>query len=240
MCRNRPAMQAKNSGVDGVMAEESLRKKVEKDVMKHSRWENKPCKWCGNIQVSSVIENLCATVIWTWPCQGMPPKFVRYALLSKHWQMRFGTPESQRHNLSSTAEVTVRPWTTREEKEKKRKRKDKLLSHLSSFQFHPLFSVMAWFKATVWEWAFAAHNNVIIWFAAQEWVRRLVPYVPTRAMWNCCAKIHRGAVYCGTAHSSHCFCALNDRPSHNGIKLETLCQCDMHADWKFTGPEVRN
>lgn len=24
------------------------------------------------------------------------------------------------------------------------------------------------------------------------------------------------------------------------IKMETLCQCDMHADWKFMGPEVRN
>lgn len=119
------------------------------------------------------------------------------------------------------------------------KKKDKLLSHLSSLQFHPLFSAMAWFKATVWEWAFAAHNNVIIWFAAREWARRVVAYVPTPAMWNCCAKIHRGAVYCGTAHSSHCFCALNDRLGHNGIKMDTLCQCDMHADWKFTGPEVR-
>lgn len=24
------------------------------------------------------------------------------------------------------------------------------------------------------------------------------------------------------------------------IKMETLCQCDMHADWKVMGPEVRN
>lgn len=163
----------------------------------------------------------------------MPHEFVRYALLS-NWQIRFGTPEPQRHNLSSVVEVKARPQTTREEK-----KKDKLLSHLSSLQFHPLFSAMAWFKATVWEWAFAAHNNVIIWFAAREWARRVVAYVPTPAMWNCCAKIHRGAVYCGTAHSSHCFCALNDRLGHNGIKMDTLCQCDMHADWKFTGPEVR-
>lgn len=31
---------------------------------------------------------------------------------------------------------------------------------------HPPLSVMMWFKAIVWEWAFTGHNNVIIWFAA--------------------------------------------------------------------------
>lgn len=56
-------MQAKNSRVDGVTAEEALREKVPREVMKRSRWKYNLCKWCGNIQVSSVIKTLCATVI---------------------------------------------------------------------------------------------------------------------------------------------------------------------------------
>lgn len=101
------------------------------------------------------------------------------------------------------------------------KRQSLLLSHLSSLQIHPPFSVTVRFKTIVWEWEFSGCNNVIRWFAAQVSVRRGPP--PILAVWNCCAGIHRGAVYCGTTHSTHCFCTLNDRLSHNVKSKWILC-----------------
>lgn len=110
---------------------------------------------------------------------------------------------------------------------------------LTSLQYTHHFPFMLWFKAVVWEWAFAGHNNVIIWFAAQEWVRHIMAHAPIPAMWNCCVWIHRGAVYCGTAHSSHCFCAFNDRLGHNGNQNGDSVPM-WYACRKFMGPDVRN
>lgn len=100
------------------------------------------------------------------------------------------------------------------------KRRSLLLSHLSSLQYTQHFPLRCDLKPL-----FGNENLVVAIMSLDDLQLKyecgVVPPIP--AMWNCCAWIHRGAVYCGTTHSTHCFCTLNDRLSHNVKSKWRLC-----------------
>lgn len=93
-----------------------------------------------------------------------------------------------------------------------------------------------WFGVIVWEGAFTGYNNVTVWFAARQRV------------W--CSRSHScdvellgftGELFAVAPVNPTIVSALVMTDSATmEIKMTALCQGDMHANGKFTGPEVSN
>lgn len=145
------------------------------------------------------------------------------------------------HSRPTKAQSVLSQWTTeRGQSEGTEGKETQAAFSLIIYAVHPPFSVIVWFRAIVWEWAFTGYNNVITWFA----VSRASSAQSLKLPFPRCGTVVLG--FTGELFTVAPLILaivselLMTDSATMEIKMETLCQCDTHANCKFMGPEVRN